>query len=128
MSAAMSEYPTVAMSDLSDRQRWTVERIRREAMKHMTIDPSKHDEYEEKEFTMHRITDRTIAVYICVGRKGDEGTYAELVHRAAGQFFVGPRGGVSWHKARSRATVRGKRELWRAFYDGALARTAKSFA
>ena len=52
------------------------------------------DRYEIKAFSVAEVTDALVSVYVVVGLKNDEGTYACLFARDRGHFFVGPRGGI----------------------------------
>lgn len=56
---------------------------------------------EFKEASLDRVGEYSdwLALYVVVGRKGDEGTAAEIYCRERGHFFLSRRGGVSFYRA-----------------------------
>lgn len=79
---------------MTKRQEWAIERIRREAEKHLFHGKDK-TAYEFKEFEA-RDYDSFVSLSFVVGMKGDEGTMAAVLCRDRCHFFIGKRGGITY--------------------------------
>lgn len=84
---------------MTSAQQWAIELFRKKALSFMGADPGEMEVKEEK--TRQLEGTKIVSMVLVVGRKGDEGTWGEIVGRYRWHVFFGPRGGVS-----SYATVR----------------------
>lgn len=73
---------------MTKNQERGIERIREDALKWAG------PEGELKRFEVEEISGKTVAVWAIVGRKNDEGTYAQIFCRDSVHVFIGPRGAM----------------------------------
>lgn len=78
---------------MTKAQEATIERMRKEAERCFSY--GRPESYEIKYFTVKEYPE-FVSLVIVSGRKGDEGTMAELVCRDRVHLFIGKRGGVTY--------------------------------
>ena len=105
--------------DVSPSQRRTIQRITHAGWQEAAgLELQYYRKHEVKDFTIEE-HERFLTVRMKLGRKGDEGTAAAAFCRPRQQFFVGPRGGLTYYvpsrNGDGRAKMKGTRRLYRAF-------------
>jgi hypothetical protein len=119
----MRDYPTISVADMNRRERATLRRILKASdlfTPHAVLHggdshrPVRDPKVELKRFELQRIHPKAISVSVEVGRKGDEGTMAEIFCRERFHGFVGPRGGLkpASHKKGRKSQVTARQPWW----------------
>lgn len=86
---------------MTKKQMWAIENLKRE-VEHDIVYGSDRYEFKEFKVTEH---EHFVNVVMEIGRKGDEGTMAEIYCRDRAQFFIGKRGGVRYPVAKKNGDV-----------------------
>lgn len=87
---------------MTKKQERTIERIKKEIP---YFDFYSSDNYEIKKFEVKEY-ETFVSVYFVTGRKGDEGTMAEVICRKYRHAFIGKNGGITVPRRRGRTTFR----------------------
>ena len=80
---------------MTKSQEREVERLIVDFFAHTSL--GRPEKYELKRLDILETKYKKIIVVIEAGMKGDEGTIASLLCRIGRQYFIGPRGGVTWY-------------------------------